>query len=160
MLKKANQNKKKLIALLMAFAMVLSLSVTTVINVNAEGVVTRHYNIEEKYSIYQAAGKYLADNNPSITYVDSTGAKVGKEGYLIGLARSGYPVSGSLYSGYYRSVKKYLAANNNTFESVTECAKVVAALNAIGYDPTNIDGVDITKQLNDAKNVSGAYGYA
>ncbi|MBQ4301425.1 MAG: hypothetical protein II765_07805, partial [Lachnospiraceae bacterium] len=65
-----------------------------------------------------------------------------------------------LYAGYYDSVKTYLAGHNNKFSVPTECAKVVGALNAIGYDPTNVGGVDITAQLNDSENVSGDFSTA
>ena len=123
-------------------------------------VVTSTKSMDERRAIYACAGKYLSDTNPSISYGDF------KEGYLIGLGRAGYPVSGGLYTGYYDSVRNYLATHNNRFDSVTECAKVVAALNAIGYDPTNVDGVNITDQLNDVENATAsdnplwAYAYA
>lgn len=111
-------------------------------------------SMDEKQNIYNLAGKYLADNNKSISYGDS------KEGYLLGLGRAGYPVDAGLYSGYYDSVKNYLASHNNRFESVSECAKVVIALNAIGYDPTNINGVDITQQLNETSDPDSVWEYA
>ena len=117
-------------------------------------VVTSAKTMDEELAVYALAGKYLADNNKKITYGDS------KEGYLVGLGRAGYPVADGLYAGYYDSVKTYLAGHNNKFSAPTECAKVVGALNAIGYDPTNIDGVDITSQLNDSENVSGDFATA
>ncbi len=117
-------------------------------------VVPTPKSLSEETDIYNAAGKYLADTNKQISYGDA------KEGYLIGLGRANYPVSDGLYTGYYDSVKSYLAGNGGKFDSVTECAKVVAALNAIGYDPTNIDGIDITKQLSDTSSVSGVYANA
>lgn len=117
-------------------------------------VVTSAKTMDQELAVYALAGKYLADNNKKITYGDS------KEGYLVGLGRAGYPVADGLYAGYYNSVKTYLAEHNNKFSAPTECAKVVGALNAIGYDPTNVDGVDITTQLNDSENVSGDFATA
>lgn len=117
-------------------------------------VITSSKSMEERRAIYAGAGRYLSDMNPNISYGDS------KEGYLIGLGRAGYPVEASLYSGYYDSVKNYLASHNNRFESVSECAKVVIALNAIGYDPTNINGVDITQQLNETSDPDSVWEYA
>ena len=117
-------------------------------------VITSTKSMDERRAIYAGAGRYLSDMNPNISYGDS------KEGYLIGLGRAGYPVNGGLYSRYYDSVREYLVTHNNRFESVTECAKVVAALNAIGYDPTNIDGVNITDQLNEINDQMGVYGFA
>ncbi|MCR5354126.1 MAG: hypothetical protein K6E43_00945 [Lachnospiraceae bacterium] len=117
-------------------------------------VVTAVKSMDQELAVYALAGKYVADHNKQITYGDS------KEGYLVGLGRAGYPVADGLYAGYYDSVKTYLAGHNNKFSTPTECAKVVGALNAIGYDPTNVDGVDITAQLNDSENVSGDFATA
>ena len=117
-------------------------------------VVTSAKTMDQELAVYALAGKYLADNNRKITYGDS------KEGYLVGLGRAGYPVADGLYAGYYDSVKTYLAGHNNKFSKPTECAKVVGALNAIGYDPTNVGGVDITAQLNDSENVSDDFATA
>lgn len=117
-------------------------------------VITSSKSMDERRAIYAGAGRYLSDMNPNISYGDS------KEGYLLGLGRAGYPVDTNLYSGYYDSVKNYLASHNNRFESVSECAKVVIALNAIGYDPTNINGVDITQQLNETSDPDSVWEYA
>ena len=120
-------------------------------------VVTASKTLDQELAVYALAGKYLANNNnKKITYGDGDS----KEGYLVGLGRAGYPVADGLYAGYYESVKTYLAAHNNRFSSPTECAKVVGALNAIGYDPTNVGGVDITAQLNDSENVLGDFSIA
>lgn len=124
---------------------------------NLQTLATTPVGVDEEYGIYQAAGKYLADTNKSIAYGDY------KEGYLLGLGRAGYPVAEGLYPGYYDSVKDYIASNGtegNYFNSVTECAKVVVALNAIGYDPTNIDGADITPQLSNFDSVDGVWADA
>ena len=120
----------------------------------APGVETTVKSTEEKKNIYESTGKYLSDANKSIVYGDN------KEGILLGLGRANYPVNDGLYSGYYDSVKKYLTDNNGVFDSMTECAKVVTVLNVIGYDPTNVDGRDITKQLDDSDSVSGVYANA
>jgi len=117
-------------------------------------VITSSKSMDERRAIYAGAGRYLSDMNPNISYGDS------KEGYLLGLGRAGYPVDSNLYSGYYDSVKNYLASHNNRFESVSECAKVVIALNAIGYDPTNINGVDIIQQLNETSDPDSVWEYA
>ena len=156
------KGKKRVIAIVSSIVLVLSLAGTGLavdtITVNADenvkaAVAATAKIMSEKTDIYNATGKYIADTNPSIAYGDY------KEGYLIGLGRAGYPVSNGLYSGYYESVKSYIAENGK-FTSVTECAKVVAALNAIGYDSMDIEGVDITGQLSDAGDVSGVYANA
>lgn len=142
-------------------------------------VATLTKNQEEKLEAYNGAGNYLANLNKPFVY-----GELYIESFLLGLGRAGYPVDASKYSSYYNSVKEQIAGNNNNnsykasgmkmasaqsngyFDSVTECAKVVVALNSIGYDPTNIDGVDITAQLNDAEGVEesfnrvGSYAYA
>ena len=142
---------KKTCAVFIAAIMVLG--VTAVNAVYNESTVIAAES-DKRDTIYSSTGKYLADNNKTISYGDS------KEGYLLGLSRAGYPVESSLYSGYYDSVTSYLASSGGQFDSVTDCAKVVATLNAIGYDPTNTNSIDITTQLSDADNVSGAWGYA
>ena len=153
---------KKITVAVTSIVLVLSLTITGLaagtVTVNADenekaAVAATTKTMSEKTDIYNAAGKYLADTNPTIAYGDY------KEGYLIGLGRAGYPVSDGLYAGYYDSIKSYIAENDK-FASTTECAKVVTALNAIGYDPTNIDGIDITTQLSDTSDVSGAYANA
>jgi len=120
-------------------------------------VITESKSQEERRTIYSDTGRYLSNNNKSIVYGDQ------KEGYLIGLGRSGQAVDSGLYSGYYESVRNKIKSDGK-FDSVAECAKVVTALNAIGYDPTNIDGVDITRQLNDVDSIEASgnkvYGFA
>lgn len=124
----------------------------------ASSITTSPKTPEERLQSYTDTGRYIAENNKSIVYGDS------KEGYLLGLGRSGQRVDANLYPGYYQSIKKQIASGNGYFDSVTECAKVVIALNAIGYDPTNIDGVNITTQLNDINSIEASnnkvYGYA
>lgn len=142
---------KKVCAVLVVVIMALGLVSVNAVYDEATVIAAEDGSID---TIYSLTGKYLSDNNKSISYGD------GKEGYLLGLSRAAYPVDAGLYSGYYDSVRSYLASNGGQFDSVTECAKVVTVLNAIGYDPTNVDSVDITTQLEDADNVSGVWGYA
>ena len=129
-------------------------------------VVTSSKTAEEKLESYASTGDYIANNIKSLSCLESAD----DEWYALGLGRAGYPVSSTLYPGYYDSVKAYISGNRNNykasglkmaspasngyFDSVVDCAKVVIALNAIGYDPTNMDGVDITSQLNDVDNVN------
>lgn len=115
-------------------------------------VVTSAKTMDQELATYALSGRFIADNNKKLQYGDDNA-----EWFLIGLGRAGFPVSDGLYAGYYDSVKTYLAGHNNKFSTPTECAKVVGALNAIGYDPTNVGGVDITTQLNDSENVSGDF---
>lgn len=113
-------------------------------------VVTSAKTMDQELATYAQSGRFIAEKNKNYKcLVDNA------EWFLIGLGRAGYPVADGIYSGYYDSVKTYLAGHNNKFSTPTDCAKVVMALNAIGYDPSNIDGVDITAQLNDSENVSG-----
>ncbi|MBO6155191.1 MAG: terpene cyclase/mutase family protein [Lachnospiraceae bacterium] len=113
-------------------------------------VVTSAKTMDQELATYALAGRFIADNNKKLQYGEDNA-----EWFLIGLGRAGFPVSDGLYASYYDSVKTYLAGHNNKFSKPTDCAKVVMALNAIGYDPTNIDGLDITAQLNDSNQVNG-----
>ncbi len=166
---------KKFCAAACVLVMALSLFGTALtidtLTVNAEGeeisaqaLTTTPVEVGDEYKIYLDAGQYIAENNPSVSYGDY------KEGYLLGLGRlvtgtsvNGYPGQDSLYPGYYNSVKDYIASHGtegNYFDSVTECAKAVVALNAIGYDASDVDGKDITPQLSDSDNVSGVWADA
>lgn len=85
---------------------------------------------------------YLQKTVPSPTV-----ASVGGEWAVIGLARGGYTVSAS----YYSNVVTYVKACNGVLHErkYTEYSRVVLALTAIGKDPTNVAGYDLTKPLQD-----------
>ena len=74
---------------------------------------------------------------------------IGGEWMVIGLARSGRPVP----AGYYDNVVKFVRENADKNErldrnKVTENARVILALTAIGKDVTNVDGHNLLKGLD------------
>lgn len=81
------------------------------------------------------------------TVPNPTVASVGGEWAVIGLARGGFSVPGS----YYSNVETYVKACNGVLHErkYTEYSRVVLALTAIGKDPTNVAGYDLTKPLQD-----------
>ena len=94
-------------------------------------------------TIYQTTGDFMATlGTPT---VNSTGG----EWMVIGLARSGRTVP----AGYYDNVVKYVKANADANErlhptKVTDNARVILALTAIGKDVTNVGGHNLLKGLD------------
>ena len=99
---------------------------------------------EVDYSgIYKTTGDFMATlGTPT---VNSTGG----EWMVIGLARSGRTVP----AGYYDNVVKFVRENADKNErldrnKVTDNARVILALTAIGKDVTNVDGHNLLKGLD------------
>ena len=94
-------------------------------------------------TIYKTTGDFMATlGTPT---VNSTGG----EWMVIGLARSGRPVP----AGYYDNVVEYVKAKADANErlhpaKVTDNARVILALTAIGKDVTNVDGHNLLKGLD------------
>ena len=98
---------------------------------------------ERLEKIYKTTGDYIAAlGTPG---VGSTGG----EWMVIGLARSGRTVP----AGYYDNVVEYVKANADANErlhraKVTDNARVILALTAIGKDVTNVGGHNLLKGLD------------
>ena len=94
-------------------------------------------------TIYKTTGDFMSKlGTPT---VNSTGG----EWMTIGLARSGRTVP----AGYYDNVVKFVRENADKNErldrnKVTENARVILALTAIGKDVTNVDGHNLLKGLD------------
>lgn len=82
---------------------------------------------------------------------EPTVSQTGGEWLIIALARSGAAVPEGYYEKYYRNVEETLRAKGGVLSSVknTEYARVILALTAIGKDPRNVAGYDLTKPLAD-----------
>lgn len=78
-------------------------------------------------------------------------ASIGGEWAVIGLARSEVDVPQKWYDTYYNNVVDYVKACGGVLHKrkYTEYSRVVLALTAIGKDPTNVAGYDLTVPLND-----------
>lgn len=124
---------KKGIALLLA----LMLMLTGQAAFAAESEITAAVNDTAAY-IYKTV------KNPQ---VDS----VGGEWAIIGLARSGYNIPTAYYENYYRTVEAYVKAAEGKLhdKKYTEYSRVILALTAAGYNPTDVAGYDLTKALGD-----------
>jgi len=77
-------------------------------------------------------------------------ASVGGEWAVIGLSRSDVSVPQKWYDTYYKNVETYVKACGGVLHNrkYTEYSRVVLALTAIGKDPTNVAGYDLTAPLN------------
>ena len=94
-------------------------------------------------TIYKTTGDFMA------TLGTPTVNSVGGEWMVIGLARSGRPVP----AGYYDNVVEYVKAKADANErlhpaKVTDNARVILALTAIGKDVTNVGGHNLLKGLD------------
>ena len=76
---------------------------------------------------------------------------IGGEWAVLGLARSGYKISEAYYENYYKNVEKYVVDHKGNLHDVkyTEYSRLIIALSAIGKDPRNVAGYDLTKPLGD-----------
>lgn len=90
--------------------------------------------------------KWLQKNVPSPTV-----SSIGGEWAVIGLCRSEVNVPQKWYDTYYNNVVDYVKACGGVLHKrkYTEYSRVVLALTAIGKDPTNVAGYDLTAPLND-----------
>ena len=93
--------------------------------------------------IYKTTGDFMA------TLGTPTVNSIGGEWMVIGLARSGRPVP----AGYYDNVVEYVKAKADANErlhpaKVTDNARVILALTAIGKDVTNVGGHNLLKGLD------------
>ena len=79
-----------------------------------------------------------------------TVASIGGEWAVIGLSRSDVTVAQKWYDTYYKNVETYVKSCKGVLHSrkYTEYSRVVLALTAIGKDPTNVAGYDLTAPLN------------
>lgn len=105
--------------------------------------------------IYKITGDYLAEDYLGDLDSPVVGS-VGGEWMVIGLARSGREVPGG--DGYYNSAVDYVRENINENEQLhwarsSDNSRMILALTAQGYDPTNVDGHDLLMGLTDMEYV-------
>lgn len=76
---------------------------------------------------------------------------IGGDWAVLGLARSGCAVPTQYYRDYFAAVEDYVkACKGNLHEKkYTEYSRVILALSAIGKDPRNVAGYDLTLPLGD-----------
>lgn len=117
-----------LLAVVMAFSMA-----TTAAALSQEDALT-------------ATAGWLQKQNPKPTV-----STIGGEWAVMGLARSDADVPKSWFDTYYANAAAYIKACKGVLHKrkYTEYARVVLAMTAIGKDPTNVAGYDLTAPLND-----------
>ena len=98
---------------------------------------------EKLDELYKTTGDFMA------TLGTPTVNSIGGEWMVIGLARSGRPVP----AGYYDNVVEYVKAKADANErlhpaKVTDNARVILALTAIGKDVTNVGGHNLLKGMD------------
>ena len=117
----------------------------TIMILIAAAVPAAGWNTTNENALFEMAG-YQAQQVPEPTVSQSGG-----EWLIIALARSGVPVPEGYYEKYYRNVEKILKEKNGVLSSTknTEYARVILAMTAIGKDPRNVAGYDLTLPLQD-----------
>ena len=100
---------------------------------------------EDPLSPLEETAALLQNATPSPT-VNS----VGGEWLILGLARSDLGVDPAYYEQYYKNVEDYLTQCGGVLHErkYSEYSRVILALTAIGKDPTNVAGYDLTKPLS------------
>lgn len=76
---------------------------------------------------------------------------IGGEWAVLGLARSGCDVPQAYWDGYYEAVEQEVVSRGGVLDEnkYTEYSRVIAALTAIGADPSNVGGYDLLTPLGD-----------
>ncbi len=91
-------------------------------------------------------GKFMYE-----TVQDPQVGSIGGEWAVLGLARSGYSVPEEYYQKYYAAVESYVKEHKGNLhdKKYTEYSRVIVALSAIGRDPRDVAGYDLTRALGD-----------
>ena len=123
---------RKLFIVLLAAVMALSMAVPATA-------------VSEKDALTDTAA-WLQKQNPKPTV-----SSIGGEWAVLGLARSDADVPQSWFDIYYANAEAYIKACKGVLHKrkYTEYTRVVLAMTAIGKDPTNVAGYDLTAPLND-----------
>jgi len=97
-------------------------------------------------AVLEETAAYVYEAVPA-PQVGSTGG----EWAVLGLARSDYPVPETYYQTYYAAVEATVRETNGILheKKYTEYSRVVVTLAAIGKDPRNVAGYDLTLPLGD-----------
>lgn len=100
-------------------------------------------------SAVRESGAYLLSATPRPQV-----GSIGGEWAVIGLARSGCAVPQDYWDNYYAAVEAYVKDCKGVLheKKYTEYSRVILALTAIGADPTDVGGYDLTAPLADFDN--------
>lgn len=122
------------------FAVILMLS-------SAVGVFGYNSGLD---GLIKETGEYLYESVP-----DPTLGSIGGEWAVLGLSRSELDIPEEYYENYYRNISEYVAEKNGVLhkKKYTEYSRVILALSAIGKNPQNVGGYDLTEPLADFDSV-------
>lgn len=130
------QQNKRVVSLLLALVLALSLSVPAFAAVSQD--------------------KLAAALTDTAQYVHQTVSSpqvgsIGGEWAVLGLARSGCAVPEAYYQDYYATVEQYVTACKGVLhdKKYTEYSRLIVALSAIGKDARSVAGYDLTYPLGD-----------
>lgn len=92
----------------------------------------------------QKTAQYILENVPSPTV-----SSIGGEWAIIGLARGGFNVPADYFEKYYSALTDFLKVRNGVLHTrkLTEYSRVILAVGAMGKNPENVAGYDLTAPL-------------
>jgi len=139
---KKSKNILRKFAMLFA-CMVMMVSIIMVTTSCGGATDTEDYDLNA--ILTETADLLIAEND------DPDFGSVGGEWLVLGMAKWGGDVPEGWYESYYKNVEEYVAScNGNLSEHKnTEYSRVIIALTAIGKDPTDVAGFDLTAPLAD-----------
>jgi len=102
---------------------------------------------------YSSTGKTIYENTVQNIAKESA---YGSEWHILGLARSEYAGCDEIFEKYYEDVVKVLKENSGVLskKKYTEYSRVIVAVKAIGRNPKNTGGYDVTAKLLEKENVA------
>jgi hypothetical protein len=94
----------------------------------------------------EQTGQYLYSNVKEPVY-----GSVGGEWTVLGLARSGLEIPQEYFETYFQNISAYTAQQGGVLHNrkYTEYSRVILAVTAIGYDPTDVGGYNLLLPLAD-----------
>lgn len=139
---KKSKNILRKFAMLFA-CMVMMVSIIMVTTSCGGATDTEDYDLNA--ILTETADLLIAEND------DPDFGSVGGEWMVLGMAKWGGDVPEGWYESYYKNVEEYVAScNGNLSEHKnTEYSRVIITLTAIGKDPTDVAGFDLTAPLAD-----------
>ena len=102
---------------------------------------------------YSSTGKTIYENTVQNIAKESA---YGSEWHILGLARSEYAGCDEIFEKYYEDVVKKIKDSKGVLSKnkYTEYSRVIVAVKAIGRNPKNTGGYDVTAKLLEKENVA------
>ena len=102
---------------------------------------------------YSSTGKTIYENTVQNIAKESA---YGSEWHILGLARSEYAGCDEIFEKYYEDVVKKIKDSKGVLSKnkYTEYSRTIVAVKAIGRNPKNTGGYDVTAKLLEKENVA------